>query len=318
MKYAVGIDWGGTTISIGLVSEKGEIIKKIKHDTADFGKPNTFFKKISPLIAQVCKGKKNIMGIGVGAPGFIAPEKGYIFDLPNIAGWKKIEFSKLMEKETSHKTYIDNDVNVIALAEQSYGAGKGYDNILCLTLGTGVGGGLILNGSLYHGAGYNAGEIGHYPLKPGGALCGCGNKGCLEAYIGNSKITAYAKSKMRKEKKTLLWEMCGNDINSLTPKHVGEAAKKGDKLAVEIWDYVGKNLAVVLAGVINLLNIERIVIGGGVALAGKPLFDSIKKHTKEMALDLLYKKTSIVSAKFKEGAGIIGGASLVFNANKKK
>lgn len=318
MKYAVGIDWGGTTIGIGLVSEKGEIIKKAKYNTADFGTPKTFFKKIAPLIEDICKGRKNIIGVGVGAPGFIAPDKGYILDLPNISGWKKVEFAKFMQKATSLKTYIDNDVNVIALAENTYGAGKGFNDMLCLTLGTGVGGGLILNGSLYYGAGYNAGEIGHYPLKPGGALCGCGNKGCLEAYIGNKKIVAYAKTQMKKNKSTLLWKLCSNDLKNLTPKHIGEAAKSGDKLAIEIWDYVGRSLAVVLGGVINLLNVERIVIGGGVALAGKPLFDSIRKHTKEMAVDLLYKKVKIVSAKFKEGAGIIGGASLVFDANKKK
>ncbi|MFC2140575.1 ROK family protein, partial [Candidatus Auribacterota bacterium] len=310
----------GTTVGLGLVSEDGKVKEKKSLSTASLKDRSLFFACIVDYLQKIVNKGIPILGIGVGAPGIIDVKKGFIFELTNIAGWTEIPFSKLLREKTGYPVFIDNDVNVIALAEYMYGAGKGSKNMVCLTLGTGVGGGLILNKKLYHGTSLNAGEIGHYTISnaKNAPLCGCGNRGCLEAFIGNRRIVEYAQKMVNKNRGSLLLKLANGDKEKLTPKLIAEAASKGDKISQEIWKYVGDCLGIVLAGTINLLNPDKIVIGGGVSKAGKILFAHIRESTRSRALRVPFEAVEIVSGKLGGKAGIIGGATLVFEKMKRR
>jgi len=318
MDFAIGIDWGGTNVKIGLVGTDGKVYERETLKTEELIEYDSFFLKVSGSIKKIISEDKNVLGVGVGAPGIIDSERGFIYDLPNISGWKNIDFSERLQQEVNYPVFIDNDVNVMALAEHIYGAGKGKDNVICITLGTGVGGGLILDGKLYRGTSGNAGEIGHYTIDEKGPLCGCGNKGCVETYVGNRRISEKAKALLKERPDSQILNLVSGDEDKITPKVISQAANQGDALAKEIWNEVGDFLGIVLANAVNLLNPDLIVIGGGVAKAGKILFDSIDASIKKRALKLPYEKVKIVSAALGDEAGIIGGATVVFNNMNKE
>jgi glucokinase len=183
--------------------------------------------------------------------------------------------------------------------------------MLCITLGTGVGGGLILDGKLYRGSSYAAGEFGHVPINIDGPKCNCGSWACVEAYVGNSYIVKDVISDIKGGRKTLITKLVNGDLPKITPRIISEADRKGDKYAKKVWVDVGNKVGIGLAGVVNLLNVEKIVIGGGVAEAGKTLFDSIKKTVRARAMKLPAKTVKIVKAKLGYDAGLIGAATLV-------
>lgn len=207
--------------------------------------------------------------------------------------------------------FVDNDVNVMALGEVYFGAGLGAINMLCITLGTGVGGGLILSRELYRGSSYAAGEFGHVPINIKGPKCKCGSWACVEAYAGNSYIARDVIRRIRRGQKTLITKLVKGDISKITPEIISKAGRKGDKFAKKVWVDVGEKIGIGLAGVVNLLNVEKIIIGGGVAEAGKILFDSIKKTINTRAMKLPAKTVKIVKAKLGYDAGLIGAATLV-------
>jgi glucokinase len=247
------------------------------------------------LSAFHCR-KKGVAGVGLGLPGPIDTDRGIVHFFPNIPGWSSVPFAAILKKKISLPVFIDNDANVMALAEFKAGAAKGSRNAVCLTLGTGVGGGLILDGRLYRGSGYAAGEIGHMPLNEAGPKCNCGGSACLESYIGNRRISARVK------------QVFGKDIPL---EEVSRMANAGNARARRVWTDVGNKLGVSLAGIVNLLNPDCIVIGGGVAKAGRLLFDTVKKTIRERAMSVQAKIVKVVPAKLGYDAGLIGAGFLV-------
>ncbi len=211
-------------------------------------------------------------------------------------------FAGILKKKISLPVFIDNDANVMALAEFKAGAARGSRNAVCLTLGTGVGGGLILDGKLYRGSSYAAGEIGHMPLNESGPKCNCGGIACLESYIGNRRIAAHVK------------RVFGKDIPL---DEVSRMANEGNAKARGVWVGVGTKLGVSLAGIVNLLNPDCIVIGGGVAKAGRLLFDTVNKTIGERAMPVQAKAVKVVAAKLGYDAGMIGAGFLVKERSKK-
>ena len=221
-----------------------------------------------------------------------------------------------MQAKTKLSTHMDNDVNVMTLGEFYYGAGKGARNMIGVTLGSGVGGGLILEGKIYRGTDLAGGEIGHMPINVVGPKCLCGGSGCMEVYVGNKYIVKKykEKSKIQNPKSPVPLTSLGygaGKIRKITPKVIYERAKKGDKIAIKILRDTGIYLGVCLSGVINLLNPEIIVIGGGVANAGRFIFDAVKETIKKRAMVLPAKTVRIVKAKLGEDAGVIGAVALV-------
>ncbi|SHK21631.1 glucokinase [Anaerobranca californiensis DSM 14826] len=309
-KLIIGVDLGGTNIAAALVKNDGSIVEKISNPTeANKGKDmviTNLMATIEELLGYVEDNKK-IKGIGIGIPGVCDIEKGLVKFAPNLF-WENVEIVKILESKFNLPVFIDNDANAAALGEVWCGAGKGKKNIVCITLGTGVGCGIILNGAIFHGAGNGAGELGHITVKEDGPKCNCGNNGCLEVLVAAPAIAKMGKEALLKGD-TLLKTI--TDREKLTAKDVFDAAKKGDKVCLDIIGNVANNLGLAIANVINILNPEMIIIGGGVAAAGDILFNPLKEVVAKRALKDLYKDVEIVSAQLGNNAGIIGAAALV-------
>ncbi len=315
MQHLIGVDIGGTNIKLALVDKKARLKCKRTFSTTSFkGKLaliDGIASQIESLISGVGLKKRDIIGVGIGAPGAVDIRTGTVHYLTNIPDWREVPLGKILRKRLGLPVFVDNDVNVMALGEAYFGAGLGAVNMLCITLGTGVGGGLILDGSLYRGSNYAAGEFGHIPINIDGPKCKCGSWACVEAYAGNSYIVKDVTARITRGAKTLITKLVNGDLSKITPEIISEAARKGDKFAKKVWMDVGQKIGLGLAGVVNLLNVEKIVIGGGVAEAGKILFDSIKKTINTRAMKLPAKTVKIVKAKLGYDAGLIGAATLV-------
>ena len=221
--------------------------------------------------------------------------------LPNIPGWRDVPLKKILEKKLKIAVRLDNDVNMITLGEWRFGAGKGSRNLVCLTLGTGVGGGLIINNSLYRGEGFAAGELGHMPVNEQGPVCGCGGWGCLESYVGNARLMARAAKLMKKSPMAL--------------EEMFRLANQGNRRAVEFWHETAEHIGNGLVGLVNLLNPRKIIIGGGVSNNHKFLFPMIRSIIQRRAMDTQARMVKIVRAQLGSDAGLLG-AWVLFHEDK--
>ncbi|MDD5613919.1 MAG: ROK family protein [Candidatus Omnitrophica bacterium] len=302
--YYLGIDLGGTNFKYGILDSISGIKEFRTSPIADIAYPDKAVDRIGGLVFELSK-KHKIKSVGLGVPGLVDFRNGYIHSLTNLKRWKNLYFKKMLEEKIGLPVLIDNDANLAALAEHRLGSGKGSVNMLMVTLGTGVGGGLILNGEIYRGVNNAAGEIGHIPLNLNGPLCNCGGRGCLEAYIGNKRLLAYLNRRLKKEKSVL-----NNYNGQIELKDVSAAAQRGDVLSVGFWRYTAGKLAQALIGAVNLLNIDRIVIGGGISDAGIFLISPLREYLRCLAMDIQAKNVKIVKARFRGKAGIIGAGLL--------
>ena len=316
-KYRVGVDIGGTNVKIALVDKKGEILfSKTVPTRAEMGYEYTvgnIKQSIKELIEEAKIEKNAIEGIGFGFPGQIDCDNGIVRILPNIPGWINVPIADIMQKEFNVPVKVDNDVRCAALAELNYGAGSGCKNLICITIGTGIGSGLIVNGRLVRGASNAAGEIGHIKLSlHDGPICGCGDMGCMEAYASGPAIVAMAKEYVAGGKSTKFREIAGS-VDAITPAIVARAAKEGDVVAQRIFQIMGEYIGTGLASVVNLLNPEKIVIGGGVADAGDILIEPLKSALKNRAMPIQGAAVDIVPAQLGNTAGVIGASLLIDN-----
>ncbi len=292
----VGIDLGGTNTKIGLVDDNGKLIERFSFSTRDFSKPNNWVKR---CLLEL-KGIKGIKTIGIGVPGAADFKNGQVLYLPNLPGWEGVKIVERLKSglKKDIKVAVDNDATCMAIAEHRFGAAKGYENAVCITLGTGVGGGLILNGRIYRGSRGVAGEIGHFPLVPWGKNCSCGGRGCVERYVGNRTLLSWARRNGIIKR--------GESLEDITAR-----AKQGDSSAIEFWDKVAYTMAPVLVGVVNLLNPDVVVVGGGVSGAGRFVLSPLKKYIKAYAMKVQARSVRIVQAKLRNDAGLIGAAMLL-------
>jgi len=301
-KLFLAIDLGGTLTKIAIINSGFKILKK-KIFLTDICKAKTskiFIDNLAKEVEQILNTSKlqqQIKAFGIGVPGLVDFSKGIVHSLTNITNFQNVPLRKILQSRFGMQVFIDNDVNLMALAEAKIGAAAGYKNAVCLTLGTGVGGGIICEGKLYRGASFSAGEIGHIPLNLNGPICNCGGYGCLERYIGNRIILRKAKIILRKK--------------DLTMEQLSSLAREGNELALNIFKDYAKKLGTVLAGIVNFFNPEVIVIGGGIANAGRFLFSQIHQTIKERALSVSYKALNIKKAKLGSDAGLIGAAILI-------
>jgi len=316
-RYSIGVDIGGTNITVALVTEKGEIARKIRMSTrAEEGETKTIERIVRALdIVMDGLPSNSIRGIGIGAAGDIYQKKGIVRFSPNLS-WKNVPLVRLIRKKFNMKVVLDNDANAAAWGAYNLEAGKKAKSLLCVTLGTGVGGGLILDGKIYHGASGSAGEIGHITLNPQGQKCKCGNYGCLETYVGSGYIIKKVVSEIKKGNKSLINKIAGGNLKSITPETIQTAALKGDKLARRIWREAGKNLGIALSGVINLLNPDVIVFGGGLAKAGDLIFKPMKVEAKKRTFKSPFDKVKFSCTKLGEDLGVVGAALLTLQESK--
>lgn len=306
-----GVDLGGTNVKIGIVDSRGHIIESTSIKTESIRGIEDTFTRIWRSIEELSK-KNNVVveGIGMGIPGPVIDQSmvGFFANFP----WKaNTDCSRLMEKISGIPTKLDNDVNVIALGEARFGAGKGYKISVTIALGTGVGGGIYVDGNLISGMTGAGGEVGHMKLVKDGKLCGCGQKGCFEAYASATAIIREATSRLLVNKTNSLYEIIGGDLSSLEAKDVFDAARGGDEFALDIVDYEAEYLAMGIGNILNIINPKAVILGGGVALAGDILLDALKEKLQKYAMGATLEGLEILQAELGNEGGIIGASALV-------
>ncbi len=312
-KFAIGVDIGGTNIKLGIISEKGEIVKKALVETKGEGGPDVVVAQIKKGINELLSNNDNkIVGIGIGCAGTVDQKKGIVENPPNLPKWDKVSLGSLIKKTFGYEVFLDNDANVAAIGEMHFGAGKKLDSFIMVTLGTGVGGGIIMNRKIYHGDFGAAGEIGHTVIDYNGPKCNCGSFGCIEAYVGNHYLVKRIQKEIKNKTDSKIWDLINHDIEKLSPRVIDEAAEAGDEYAKSIIIQVGDYLGCAFASLANILDISTFIVGGGVAGFGKPLFDAAQKKSAERALIPLRKRIKVLPAELKNDAGIQGSSALVF------
>ena len=298
----LGIDFGGTSVKLAVVEGETLLTEVQRIPTQEFPNPESLIDRIASEIAVLRKSFPRVAGIGIGVPGAVNFFTGMTYNLTNVQGWSTFPLRDVMVAKTGLPTVIENDANCMAYGEWKYGAARGYHHAVCVTLGTGVGGGLILNDQLYRGANCAAGEIGQMSIDWNGVPGPYGNSGALERYIGNRQIGELAATVYREK---------GIPVPPVhTPKALSQLAKGGDPVALEIWERVATALGFCLMSVVYLLNPEVIVVGGGVSGAGSSLFDPLVKTLKDTLTNECFDHLNVVPARFGNTAGIIGSSAI--------
>ena len=266
MRYAIGIDIGGTKISAALGDQAGKILSHREIPTFTGARARDCLKALAVILdAMISESgipRKKILGIGIGAPGAVNSAKGILPRSPNLPGWTGMPVRRVLENRFRVPVYLTNDANAAAIGELVFGAGKGLRHFVYITVSTGVGSGIVINGDLYEGAGFVAGELGHISIVPEGDKCNCGRRGCLEVYASGTAIARYAREMMKRRASNIKMMTGGGRL--FGAKIVGLAAKTGDKVAVDSYEKAAYSLGIGLANLMNILNPEAIVIGGGV------------------------------------------------------
>ena len=305
MKYGIGIDIGGMSIKAGLVDQNGVIVKENRVKTAPTAKEciDNMVEQINKLLKEQQVSISQIKGIGVGCPGAVSPDKGIVDFLPNL-GWNNVPLVDLLKEKFDTQIKIANDASVAALAEAIYGSAKDYNNCIMFTLGTGVGGGIIIDKKLYDGGYGRGGELGHITLDINGEPCTCGRRGCVETFVSATALIRQTKKAMVEDESSTMWKFSGG-LEGVDGRTAFECAKNGDKSAISVVENYCKYLA---ESIMSLLN----VLGGGISLQGKNLTDKLTEYCEKF--DYGYKsapKTKIICASLGNDAGIIGASALI-------
>ena len=315
-KWIAGVDLGGTTTKLAFISLQGDILHKWEIPTDHTNEGKNITKNIADAInerlAELDHPKSKLIGIGMGAPGPVDYETGVILNVVNL-GWKdNFPLKASLEELTLLPAAVENDANCAALGEMWMGAGEGAKNIVCVTLGTGVGGGVISGGSIVQGANGAAGEIGHITVIPfGGAPCNCGKTGCLETVASATGIVRLATEEVSKSGSSgKLAELFVRN-GKISAKDVFDMARDGDKIAKKVVNEVSFHLGLSLANIANTLNPEKIVLGGGVSKAGDILLESVNEYFSKFAFSAVRDSTALALATLGNDAGVIGAAWLI-------
>jgi glucokinase len=311
----IGVDLGGTNVRIGIVSPKGKILKKVQYST-DISKGGTalfegLVSNLRDLIQSHIKGSTKLLGIGIGIAGAINMQKGIILESPNMPDLNSFKLRDFLKKKFSSPIAIENDANAFTLGEGWVGAAKGLKQFCGITLGTGVGGGIVVDGRILHGAEGMAGEVGHMVIHPEGPLCGCGGRGCLEVYASAAGIRRMALEAVEKGKGEGILRVSGRDPQKIRSEKIFEAAQSGDQTAQQIFNQMGRFLGLGLVNLIHLFNPEKIVIGGKVSQAWDYFIKSTMETIEERSMKGPREKVKIVQAKCGDDAGILGAAFVV-------
>lgn len=306
MPHAIGIDFGGTSIKSALVLD-GEILERGQLiDTQQCAGPEAIMDCLATVIHSLRLSEPRVCAVGIGLPGLVDGVNGIVHELTNVPGWNSIPLREVLEKGTSLPVTIENDANGMAYGEWKYGAARHGKNVVCITLGTGVGGALILDGRLYRGAQLGAGEIGHMSIDLRGIEGPYGNDGGLEEYVGNQQIVNRAQERYRAAGRP--------EAGACSPAELAAAAMAGDEIASALWEEVGTELGAALASVVWLLNPDTIVIGGGVARAGELIFAPVRRTIRQRTSAVFHEHLQIVPASLGNDAGIVGNAQLAIDS----
>ncbi|WP_047980092.1 ROK family glucokinase [Ornithinibacillus contaminans] len=315
----VGVDIGGTTVKIGFLQNSGDIIEKweIPTNTANSGLSivDDIWDAISQKAMALSISQAHILGIGVGAPGFIDSKTGYVYEAVNI-GWKDVELAEQLSSKSGLPVFVENDANIAVLGENWLGAGKNSEDVIAITLGTGVGGGIIAGGKILNGVNGTAGEIGHITVDPNGYSCNCGRKGCLETLASATGFVRQAMNIIDTNTSSKLAERYRKN-GTVTAKDIFELAQQGDMDSRGIITHTAEVIGLAISNLTMTLNPSKVLVGGGVSKAGDQLLEPIKQAFKKYALPRTFEACEVRIAELGNDAGIIGAASLVKNHTAK-
>ncbi|HTP06379.1 MAG TPA: ROK family protein [Nitrospirota bacterium] len=308
-RTVIGVDLGGTNLRTAIVNSDGVILDKRKEATQAV---DGWMKVVARLIDNIKRqleigaqmGSK-VFAVGVGAPGVILVDKGVVVKSPNFPDWNNLPLKAELEKALNIPVFIENDANAAALGEKWRGAGQNIGSMIHLTLGTGVGGGIILDNKIWHGADGMAGEIGHMTLIPDGRQCGCGNTGCLEMYASARGIVQSFREELEKQKLHT-----AEALKEVTSEKVYQAAREGDAVARRVMKDMGRMLGIGIASLINIFNPERVVIGGGVKDAWPLFIGATHEEIMKRAFQVPAERTEIVPSSLGDDAGMVGAAAV--------
>lgn len=315
----IGIDLGGTRIKTGLVNARGEILLSRNYLTRlDLGRQKAL-KRIVRVIKQLHEMSKQIGHeakiIGIGAPGFVDRDQGIVKHSPNFPDWKEVPLARLIAEGVGIPTYMDKDANVVTYGEKWVGAGQDLESFICLTLGTGVGSGLVLNGQPWFGHQGSGPEFGHITIEPRGERCGCGNRGCLETLASATYLVKKAQKGLNNKVPTLLSEMVNTKSRSLSAKDLYETARKGDPFCISLFADFGRYLGIALANIVHTLGVEGVVLGGGVSKASTIFLPYLEKEFKKRLTMAAAELVSIRISSLGEKSGVLGAAKMAMDRN---
>jgi glucokinase len=303
----IGVDLGGTNIKAGAISQDGEVLYRCRRPTEGEGGPDTVCDNIALAVAE-CRENlsddQEAIGVGVGSPGPLDLSRGLVVMAPNLPGWENIPLLAMIEDRTGLDCVVENDANAAALAEQWIGAGHGCSSLVLFTLGTGIGGGIVLDEKVWHGFGDCAAEIGHMSIDPEGPRCNCGNWGCVEAHASATAMVRRMRESIEAGTNTSL----AQKKDDLTAKDIYEAAVEGDSAASENMHMTGFYLGVAVSNIMHILNPEVVVFTGGVTAAGNMLLRPIRQTARERTMEACRRDVKIRFGQLGEDAGVIGAA----------
>ena len=319
-EYVVGIDIGGTKLATVVADNTGNILDKVRRPTHSEKGPEyaigLLFDMVREVVDQVNLAPESISAIGVSCGGPLDTKTGIVYSPPNLPGWDALPLKTLLESEFQVPVTIENDANASALAEFRFGGGRGYTAVLYMTMSTGIGGGLVINGQVYHGANDSAGEVGHQILLPNGPRCGCGKQGCLEALCSGPAIARQAQAATRKQLAaekgpTTLLTLANGHIEGIKSEHVLAAARTGDALAVELVEETAYYMGWGIANVVNILNPDIVLLGTIAVAAGDLLLDPIRETVSKLAMARPAAAVQIAPAQLGDALGDLAAVALV-------
>ncbi len=308
----VGVDLGGTNIKVAAITREKEILAKDSRPTNAADGPEAVIGTMAAMVEDVLTAagcsRDRLLAVGVGSPGPLNWQTGVVYEAPNLSGWNNVHLTSMMETRLNTPCFLENDANAACFGEYWLGAGQGCETMCVLTLGTGVGGGIVVFGQLLRGLDGTAAELGHMIVHRGGRRCGCGAHGCLEAYASVTGLVCTAREGLEKGEQSTLREMCGGDFRALTGKMVFDAAASSDTFAQRVFKETGEWIGIGIAGLINMLNPEKVILCGGMIAAGDLLLEPVRRTAYDLAFEVPGRRAQILPAGLGGDAGVIGAA----------
>jgi glucokinase len=306
----LGVDLGGTKILTAVSGAQGKMLSRDHSITPAGEGPEAVVKSILEsarrALSQARVAAIDLAAVGVGAPGLSNPETGILFTSPHLPGWKDVPLRDIIERELSRRAFLINDADAAALGELYYGAGKGARNFIYITVSTGIGGGIVIDGELYTGASGMAGELGHMVIEAEGPRCNCGSRGCWETLASGTALAGEARRRIKEGAATAILEYAGGELERVTAQAVQQAAQAGDKLAGELISRVAYYLGVGLANLVNIFNPELIVIGGGLSNMGDRLLEPAFREAERRAFAQASRAVRFARAELGRNSGVLG------------
>ncbi|HLE78012.1 MAG TPA: ROK family protein [bacterium] len=313
--YAIGVDLGGTKILTAVVADDGGVLARDRVATPQDGPDSVVeavAKTVDAVVAAAGLARTALVGVGVGAPGPLNAQTGVVFQPPNLTGWHDVPFGPMLTERLRLPVGLANDANAAALGEWRFGAGRGIDDLVYLTISTGIGGGIIIGGTLLEGVSGTAGEIGHMTIDVNGPRCVCGNTGCLEVLAAGPAIARAAQAAVTAGTPSTLLDRAGGKVERITARVVAAAAAAGDALAADVFRRAATYVGVGVANLLNLLNPAMVIVGGGVSQAGDLLLEPIRVTARARAFERPARDARIVLAQLGDNVGAVGAAAVAF------